>query len=190
MNKCVKGESCIHCNTSYCRFVDEINELKAENDILRQYRGSKQASYEDMQKCWQECEKARRKLEKENRNLEKENKKLKIDKSVFKGVIDNLNTENTAYKSSFIANLDRSLADRNLDLVEENEKLIKINIAYEKTICNMEVNLSKYKQALEQIRELSKEQLKGVSKRCIGITPMYCVHQEIINEIDKTIGEN
>lgn len=190
MNKCIKGESCIHCNTNYCRFVDEINELKHENNVLRQYRESKQASYESMQKCWQESEKARRKLEKENKNLEKENKKLKTDKLMFKGVIDDLNAENTAYKSSFIANLDRSLADRNLDLVEENEKLTKINTAYERTICNMKIDLSKYKHALEQIRELSKEQLKGVSKRCIGITPMYCVHQEIINEINETIGED
>lgn len=35
--KCVKGESCIHCGSTYCRFVDEVNELKQENKELKEY---------------------------------------------------------------------------------------------------------------------------------------------------------
>lgn len=34
-NKCIKGESCIHCNTNYCRFVDELRELEQENAELK-----------------------------------------------------------------------------------------------------------------------------------------------------------
>lgn len=33
--KCVKGESCIHCGSTYCRFVDEVNELEQENNSLQ-----------------------------------------------------------------------------------------------------------------------------------------------------------
>lgn len=33
--KCVKGESCIHCGSTYCRFVDEVNELMQEYDELK-----------------------------------------------------------------------------------------------------------------------------------------------------------
>lgn len=40
--KCVKGESCIHCGSTYCRFVDEVNELKQENkELSRLIRGTK-----------------------------------------------------------------------------------------------------------------------------------------------------
>ena len=33
--KCVKGEPCLYCGSTYCRFVDEINELKQENRELK-----------------------------------------------------------------------------------------------------------------------------------------------------------
>ena len=26
--KCIKGESCLHCGSNYCRFVDELDQLK------------------------------------------------------------------------------------------------------------------------------------------------------------------
>ena len=32
--KCVKRESCLHCGSNYCRFVDELEQLKAENEKL------------------------------------------------------------------------------------------------------------------------------------------------------------
>ena len=32
--KCVKRESCLHCGSNYCRFVDELDQLKAENEEL------------------------------------------------------------------------------------------------------------------------------------------------------------
>ena len=32
--KCVKRESCLHCGSNYCRFVDELEQLKTENDEL------------------------------------------------------------------------------------------------------------------------------------------------------------
>ena len=30
--KCIKGESWLYCGSNYCRFVDELDQLKAEND--------------------------------------------------------------------------------------------------------------------------------------------------------------
>ena len=33
--KCIKGESCLHCGSNYCRFVDEIEQLKAKNEELK-----------------------------------------------------------------------------------------------------------------------------------------------------------
>lgn len=33
--KCVKGQSCLHCGSTYCRFVDELDQLKAENEQLK-----------------------------------------------------------------------------------------------------------------------------------------------------------
>ena len=34
--KCVKRESCLHCGSNYCRFVDELDQLKAENESLKE----------------------------------------------------------------------------------------------------------------------------------------------------------
>ena len=33
--KCIKGKSCLHCGSNYCRFVDELNQLKAKNEELK-----------------------------------------------------------------------------------------------------------------------------------------------------------
>ena len=33
--KCVKRESCLHCGSNYCRFVDELEQLKTENEKLK-----------------------------------------------------------------------------------------------------------------------------------------------------------
>jgi predicted nuclease with TOPRIM domain len=71
---CKGNKGCIYKQLK--RLQAENEKLKKENDILRQYRGSKQASYEEMQKCWQISEQARRKLEKENNKLKTENEKL------------------------------------------------------------------------------------------------------------------
>ena len=34
--KCVKRESCLHCGSNYCRFVDELDQLKAEKEQAKQ----------------------------------------------------------------------------------------------------------------------------------------------------------
>lgn len=33
--KCIKGESCLYCGSIYCRFVDELDQLKTENKELK-----------------------------------------------------------------------------------------------------------------------------------------------------------
>ena len=32
--ECIKEESCLHCGSNYCRFVDELDQIKAENAKL------------------------------------------------------------------------------------------------------------------------------------------------------------
>ena len=41
--KCIKGESCLHCGSNYCRFVDELDQLKANNDLFRTCHDNEQA---------------------------------------------------------------------------------------------------------------------------------------------------
>ena len=33
--KCIKGESCLYCGSNYCRFVDELDQLKKTNEELK-----------------------------------------------------------------------------------------------------------------------------------------------------------
>lgn len=46
----------------------------------------------------------------------------------------------------------------------------------------------KYEQALQEVREIAREQLQDVSDRCINTTPMYIVHKHIIAKINEVIG--
>lgn len=32
--KCIKGKSCLHCGSNYCRFVDELDQLKG---VIKKY---------------------------------------------------------------------------------------------------------------------------------------------------------
>ena len=34
--KCVKGKSCLHCGSKYCRFVDELDQLKVAKEQAEQ----------------------------------------------------------------------------------------------------------------------------------------------------------
>ena len=33
--KCIKGKSCLHCGSNYCRFVDELDQLQKSNEELQ-----------------------------------------------------------------------------------------------------------------------------------------------------------
>ena len=33
--KCIKGESCLYCGSTYCRFVDELDQLKEELETYK-----------------------------------------------------------------------------------------------------------------------------------------------------------
>ena len=35
--KCVKRESCLHCGSNYCRFVDELEQLKQALDEIEEF---------------------------------------------------------------------------------------------------------------------------------------------------------
>lgn len=62
--------------------IDDIANLVKENNTLKQYKKSKQASYEEIQKRWQEAEKYSRKLENE---LSEAKKMLEFYQGCFAG---------------------------------------------------------------------------------------------------------
>ena len=68
--KCIKGKSCLHCGSNYCRFVDELDQLKQTNEKLK-------AKIKYMEKYIQTVENARNEFEKESKFLKGENKRLK-----------------------------------------------------------------------------------------------------------------
>ena len=98
--KCVKGESCLHCGSNYCRFVDEVKQLKVENEKLKQQVYNKTLEFEGVYKVLRKKEKALDEIEgycekilsdllhysqgtintAENRRLEEEIEKLKGEK--------------------------------------------------------------------------------------------------------------
>lgn len=51
--KCIKGESCLHCGSNYCRFVDELDQLKAELEqekaLKETYLTCYKAKHEDIE---------------------------------------------------------------------------------------------------------------------------------------------
>lgn len=50
--KCVKRESCLHCGSNYCRFVDELEQLKAENEELRQFLSKEPLALQALQSAY------------------------------------------------------------------------------------------------------------------------------------------
>ena len=56
--------------------IEDIRKLKAENEVLKQYKASKQASYESMQKEWNNAVN-------ENRELKAENERFKVNKHQY-----------------------------------------------------------------------------------------------------------
>ena len=62
--------------------IDDIANLVKENNTLKQYKKSKQASYEEMQERWQKAEKYSRKLENE---LSEAKKMLEFYQGCFAG---------------------------------------------------------------------------------------------------------
>ena len=60
------------------RLMGELDQLKAENEVLKQYKASKQASYESMQREWNEAVNENRELKAENEELKDKNNRLTI----------------------------------------------------------------------------------------------------------------
>jgi regulator of replication initiation timing len=68
--KCIKGETCLYCDTKYCRYKDETECLKQETEELKEL----------LQKTKQEVSKLSDKVPQmimRNKELEKENEELK-----------------------------------------------------------------------------------------------------------------
>ena len=53
----------------YNRQCEQLDQLKSENDTLKQYKASKQASYESMQREWNQAVNENRELKADNKHL-------------------------------------------------------------------------------------------------------------------------
>ena len=96
--KCVKRESCLHCGSNYCRFVDELDQLKAENEELKTML--KDLSYENQKFCYQ---------------IEEQTKQLEPFKDEYFKELDNVVIAELAKKSIRItaenSKLEQTLAE-------------------------------------------------------------------------------
>lgn len=104
--------------------LKQLNQLKAENEKLRQYKASKQASYEEMQKRWNEVELENRKLKaslgEKNEFLEKLGISAAGEFKRIKHQIDKLVVENKELKAK-----SDQLTILGMDLKQNNEILRK-----------------------------------------------------------------
>jgi chromosome segregation ATPase len=70
----MNGDYCVNV----CRVKQQFNQLKAEVELLRQYKGSKQASYESMQTEWNKAVSQNQDLLKQNEQWQKKYELLMI----------------------------------------------------------------------------------------------------------------
>lgn len=106
--KCVKGESCIHCGSTYCRFVDEVDELKQKKDKYYQQTLDDEIQINNLLEEIQQIKQDRNvenitRLSLKNRCLEQENRELKAYKDInedFKQAWDELNEKYKQLRSA------------------------------------------------------------------------------------------
>lgn len=118
--KCIKGESCLHCGSNYCRFVDELDQLKAENEELKTML--KDLSYENQKFCYQ---------------IEEQTKQLEPFKDEYFKELDNVVIAELAKKSIRIT-AENSKLEQTLTEIKEIAEPYKMTI---KKICG---NCKKY----------------------------------------------
>ena len=110
--KCVKRESCLHCGSNYCRFVDELEQLKAENEELKTML--KDLSYENQKFCYQ---------------IEEQTKQLEPFKDEYFKGLDNVVIAELAKKSIRItaenSKLKQTLAEIK-EIAEENIRIAEL----------------------------------------------------------------
>ena len=80
--KCVKGKSCLHCGSTYCIFVDELDQLKAENE---EYKKNGIDLFEQLSNGLKANEKLKAQNEQAEQKLERirEIVNIKQEQSVF-----------------------------------------------------------------------------------------------------------
>lgn len=101
--------------------------------------------------------------------------------------IEQLKAENERLKEEMCSNCDfqKQYFVETKNLLDENKKL-RNKICKERA--ETREDFEKIKQALQEIRDIAKEQLQDVSDRCINTTPMYIVHKYISDKINEVIG--
>ena len=115
---------------------EQLNQLKADNDKLKQYKASKQASYETMQREWNKAKNEVKQLKAENKELKTEVDKFEEQIKLQGNFIDSFlfATKNSEWRN-------KSILEDEADAIIE-----KVEADY--------VQLEEYKQALEEIKEL------------------------------------
>ena len=154
--KCIKGESCLHCGSNYCRFVDELDQLKAENEELKKIINEAKNSKLDL-KSFLVGEAVQNEYEQQLDQLKAENESLKESLKMFSSTLDwALKSQVGLYKRQ----IDSSVPDdweyeEVLVLVEQYIEKLKQTLAEIKEICNSVENI-------ENINSLYDAKLSGM----------------------------
>ena len=134
--KCIKGESCLHCGSNYCRFVDELDQLKAENEELKTML--KDLSYENQKFCYQ---------------IEEQTKQLEPFKDEYFKGLDNVVIAKLAKKSIRItaenSKLEQTLAEIK-EICNSVENIENINSLYDAKLSGMYLQANKILQKISE----------------------------------------
>ena len=122
-----------YCNGKDCHFK-QLQRLKKENEELKQYKQSKQASYEAMQREWNYAINTLRDVEAKNEKLKKE---LTVSKKLLKETQHYLNT-----------------------IGNKTEEIKKASITLAEGLNFRQEIVEKYKTTLEYIRDLNNKTVK------------------------------
>ena len=139
--KCVKGESCLHCGSNYCRFVDELDQLKAENEELKKIINEARSSSLDLQ-SFLVGEAIQNEYEQQLDQLNAENESLKESVKMFSSTLDwALKSQVGLYKRQ----IDSSVPD---------------DWEYEEVLVLVEQYIEKIKQTLTEIKNIAEREVK------------------------------
>ena len=162
--KCIKGESCLHCRSNYCRFVDELDQLKAENEELKKIINEAKNSNLDLKSflvgeaVQNEYEQQLDQLKAENDGLKTMLKDLSYENQKFCYQIEEQTKQLEPFKDEYFKGLDNvaiaKLAKKSIRITAENSKLEQ-TLTEIKEICNSVENI-------EDINSLYDAKLSGM----------------------------
>lgn len=142
-------------------------------------------------------------LKKENERLKEELRTERIHSSQIEELEESL--QHAKAENEKLIDQNFKIAQKYTKLEQENERLKArlrpLEDSYFNGLSSMQIaeltkksiritaENRKLEYALQEIRDIAKEQLQDVSDRCIDTTPMYSVHRQIIAKINEVMGE-